>query len=246
MLCSNDITGFKEFGYQTSSGVYSYSQNNNLNILIGIRNSKSILINNITPSHREVHYIDLFNYIIEKSTILQDTYKDTYFTLLGRQGEDWVKIVPDVDYPEAVIEFTGSEKTIHYVRIDNHSIVSKNGVIVVFGSKPISDFHDPNLILRISKMNQIERKGEGVRLRHIPFGIRYYFSEKDMDMIEVDKNMDIKGLIIFESFSPEERKRKRFAEIRDELIERTHTPERYFDWCLDIEEKDRISKYFKI
>ena len=74
MLCSNDITGFKEFGYQTSSGVYAYSQNNNLNILIGIRNSKSILINNITSLHREVHYIDLFNYIIEKSTICDNSY----------------------------------------------------------------------------------------------------------------------------------------------------------------------------
>ena len=51
---------------------------------------------------------------------------------------------------------------------------------------------------------------------------------------------------IFESYSPQKRRKIWFETIRDELIEKSHEPSRYYKWCLDIEDMFRIAKLFII
>jgi hypothetical protein len=98
-------------------------------------------------------------------------------------------------------------------------------------------------------------------IRHIPFDVKFYYSPLDKEIIRFEdsdiQSEDRKYIInsqkdklyldticIFESFSPEKRKQMMFKIIYDELIQTSHIPNRYYDWCLDSEDQLRISKLF--
>jgi hypothetical protein len=175
---------------------------------------------------------------------------------------------PNVNYTEIIIK-----KDVHYARVEGDRVMTKEGVLVGFPKniQTHMDIHDPHMIL---KNGQLSRSNRKFIIRHVPYGVQYHYSLIDQnimivrkeDIIHSDKGsksasveecgpylIDSRGehvmlssIELFEVFSPEERKRQNFEKIREELIEKTHEPRRFVDWCLDEEDRSRISSTFII
>jgi len=288
MFYATDIREFSEFGFITDSRCYPYNQRTNQIIRESIvRDQARIMSHYFGPLHQEVQEIDLQTYIIEKSMILQYDQTETFYGLLGKRGDDWIRLVPDLEYTEIVIEYMETKrddpnvnyteiiikKHVHYARVEGDRIMTKEGVLVGFPKNIQThiDIHDPHMILQNGQLSRSNRK---FIIRHVPFGVQYYYSPIDQNIMIVRKEdiihsekgsksasteecgsylIDSRGehvmlssIQLFEVFSPEERKRQNFEKIREELIEKTHEPYRVFNWCYDEEDRSRISKNFII
>lgn len=288
MIYDTDIRKFTEFGFITESRCYPYNERTNQIIRESIvRDQTRVMSHYFGPLHQEVQEIDLQTYIIEKSMILQYDQTETFYGLLGKRGDDWVRLVPDLEYTEMVIEYIDTKrddpnvnyteiiikKHVHYARVEGDRIMTKDGVLVGFPKNIQThiDIHDTHMILKNAQLSRSNRK---FIIRHVPYGVQYYYSPMDQNIMIVRKEdiihsekgsksasteqcgsylIDSRGehvmlssIQLFEVFSPEERKRQNFEKIREELIEKTHEPCRVFNWCYDEEDRSRISSAFII
>jgi hypothetical protein len=260
-MYTSDITGIVQFGIQTTHGFFPYTDRLNNIILNGIReNVQKITLTCITPYHREVHMVDIKNFIVERMYLLDgDTNnKERFYGLIGKRNEQWVRIVPDIEYPEFAIEYIGNEPYAHYFRIEAAMAVTNQGVVVMYSDNSQEVLFTVHELVKIGKMERCYRQ---LNIRHVPFDVKFYYSPADKNIMRFE-NSDIQSedrkyiinsqkdkiyldtIRIFESFSPETRKRMLFQTIYDELIQTTHIPNRYYDWCLDTEDRLRISKLF--
>jgi hypothetical protein len=261
----SDITGIIQFGFQNKQGCFPYSDRLNQIILDTISDPSipTIIISCISPHHREIQRVNLKQYTVERvslSLLDDDNYdKERFYGLIGKQGEDWVRIVPDIEYPDFTVEYIGVEPYVHYFRTEDSMAITKEGIVMMCNYTSSEVLFTINEILTIGKMAPHYRK---MTIRHILFDVKFYYSPIDKDIIRFDNSNiqceeDRKYIInpqkdkiyldtirIFESFSPETRKQMMFKMIYDELIQTSHIPYRYYDWCLDTEDQLRISKLF--
>ena len=188
--------------------------------------------------------------------------KERFYDLMGKQGKDWVRIVPDLEFPEFIVEYIGVEPYVHYFRAEASMAITKEGIVTMYNDMSSEILFTINEIITIGKMEPHYRK---MTIRHIPFDVKFYYSSEDKDIVRFEnsdiqteedrkfiyranskENIYLDTIKVFVSFSPEERKKIIFNTIRDELIEKSYEPSRHFRWCLDEEEKMRISSLFII
>jgi hypothetical protein len=262
MFFTNDISNITQFGIQTPQGCFPYSDRLNQIILESIReNIKKVTITCISAYHREVHLVDTRNFIVERIHILDGDMnnKERFYGLIGKQSEKWVRIVPDIEYPEFAIEYFRNEEYVHYFRIEAAMAVTNEGVLVMYSDISKDVLFIVNELIKIGKM---EKRYREMNIRHVPFDVKFYYSVVDKDIVRFEQSdihteEDIKYILnskndkiyldtirVFESFSPETRKRIFFKTIYDELIQKSYEPSRYYNWCLDTEDRFRISKLF--
>lgn len=262
-MYTSDIHSVTQFGFQTYKGCFPYSNRLNEIILQSVReNTPSINITCISSFHREIQIIDLKNYIVERTSVLDDFVdtKQRYYNLIGKVDHHWVTIVPNIEYPEFVVEFIKNQRIVRYFRIEGAMAVTQDGVIIIYNDNNCEILFTVNEIIKIGKSELIRK----MNIRYIPFDMKFYYSPSDKDIVtftqtniltDLESNnlfiynskqnkVFLNTIKIFESFSPEKRKKILFETIQPELISRSHDPYRYFNWCLDEEDKLRIEKIF--
>ena len=258
-----------QFGFQNKQGCFPYSDRLNQIILDTISDPSipTITISCISQHHREIQRVNLKQYIVERINLLDydnydKYYEERFYGLTGKKGEDWVRIVPDIEYPEFTVEYIGVEPYVHYFRTEANMAITKEGIITMYNDTSNEILFTINEIITIGKMEPRHRK---MTIRHIPFDVKFYYSLADKDIVrfedsDIQSELDRKFIYrdnskekiyldtiqVYVSFSPEERKKIIFETIRDELIQKSYEPSRYYNWCLDEEEKIRISSLFII
>jgi hypothetical protein len=279
-MYTSKTAGITQFGFQDKRGYFPYSDRLNQIILDTISDPSipTIIISCISPHHREIQRVNLKQYTVERvslSLLDDDNYdKERFYGLIGKQGEDWVRIVPDIEYPDFTVEYIGVEPYVHYFRTEDSMAITKDGILVMYSDEILFTINE---ILTIGKMAPHYRK---MIIRHIPFGVKFYYSpsdkeikqfeDSDIQSEENDKNpcsgsfqrkeeenrkfiyrdssnkekIYLNTIKVFVSFSPETRKKIIFEKIYDELIQKSYEPTRYYNWCLDEEDRLRISKLF--
>ena len=265
-MYSNDIKSFREFGFTCKDKTFPYSESINLAIVEAIHHNQTRMTTYFFgPIHQEVQHIDFRTYLVEKSMTMQYDQNESFYGLSGKKGDEWFQIVPDIEYPEFVVEYTNNDKIVHSCRAEGIRMMTKTGVLVIRPKEnfiKIQDMHDPTTIRRMGQLCESNRRST---IHHIPFGVQYYYSKKNNIFVSIRKEdihlveergpyiIDSDGekimlasIELFEVFSPEERKRESFNQIRGELIEKSHHPDRFVDWCLDEEDRSRISRFFII
>jgi hypothetical protein len=266
-MYTSNISNITQFGFQNKQGCFPYSDRLNQIILDTISDPSipTTIISCISPHHREIQRVNLKQYTVERvslSLLEDDNYdKERFYGLIGKQGEDWVRIVPDIEYPDFTVEYIGVEPYVHYFRTEDSMAITKEGIVMMCNYTSSEVLFTINEILTIGKMAPHYRK---MKIRHIPFDVKFYYSPADKEIIkfedcDIESEGDRKYIInsqkdkiyldtirIFESFSPETRKHILFQTIYDELIQTSHRPNRYYDWCLDVHDQLRISKLFII
>jgi hypothetical protein len=267
MSAQATFSGITKFGFQNKQGCFPYSDRLNQIILDTISDPSipTITITCISSHHREIQRVNLKQYIVERINILDDDIYDKYYEqrfygLTGKKGEDWVRIVPDIEYPEFTVEYIGVEAYVHYFRGEAGMAITREGVVTMYNHMSIEILFTINEISTIGKMEPRHRK---MTIRHIPFDVKFYYSSKDKEIVrfedsDIQSEFDRKFIYkdsskekiyldtikVFVSFSPEERKKIVFESIRNELIQKSYEPSRYYNWCLDEDEKTRISSLF--
>jgi hypothetical protein len=264
-MYTSNISNITQFGFKSQSGCFPYSDRLNQTIINAINdpNIPSPIVMCISQNHREMQRVNLKKYIVECTNLL-DGYsydKERFYGLIGKQGEDWVRIVPDIEYPEFAVEYIGNEQFVHYFREEASMAITKEGIIIMYSNIIDGILFTVQELVKIGKMEPCYRK---MIIRHILFDVKFYYSPADKEIIKFeDSDIESEGdrkfiyrdssnrekiyidtIRIFESFSPETRKQIMFKMIYDELIQTSHIPNRYYDWCLDTEEQLRISKLF--
>jgi hypothetical protein len=264
-MYTSNISNITQFGFKSQSGCFLYSDRLNQTIITTIndQNISSITITFISQNHREIQRIDMKNYIVERIKLLDDDNYNTerFYGLIGKQGEDWVRILPDIEYPEFAVEYIGNEQFVHYFREEANMAITKEGIIIMYSNIIDGILFTVQELVKIGKLEPCYRK---MIIRHILFDVKFYYSPADKEIIRFEDS-DIQSeedrkfiyrdssnkekiyldtICIFESFSPEKRKQMMFKIIYDELIQTSHRPNRYYDWCLDSEDQLRISKLF--
>ena len=138
--------------------------------------------------------------------------------------------------------------------------ITREGIVTMYNNTSNEILFTINEIVTIGKMEPRHRK---MTIRHIPFDLKFYYSSKDKEIVRFeDSDIQIESdrkfiyrdsskekiyldtIKVFVSFSPEERKKIIFETIRHELIQKSYEPSRYYNWCLDEDEKTRISSLF--
>jgi len=264
-MYTSNISNITQFGFKSQRGHFPYSDRLNRLILdtISDPNIHSITITCISTHHREIQRIDLKQYILERIRLLDDDMSDTerFYGLIGKQGEDWVRIVPNIEYPEFTVEYIGVEPYVHYFRAEASMAITKEGIIIMYSNIIDEILFTINEIRTIGKMEPRHRK---ITIRHIPFDVKFYYSSEDKDIVRFEdsdiqteedrkfiyrdtsnrEKVYLDTIKVFVSFSPEKRKKIIFETIRDELIEKSYEPNRHYHWCLDEDDKKRISSLF--
>jgi hypothetical protein len=136
--------------------------------------------------------------------------------------------------------------------------VTNEGVLVMYSDNSKEVLFTVSELIRIGKM---ERHYRQINIRHVPFDVKFYYSPVDKDIVRFEQSdihtenkkyilnskndkIYLDTIRVFESFSPKTRKRIFFQTIYDELIQKSYEPSRYYNWCLDTEDRFRISKLF--
>ena len=264
-MYTSNISNITQFGFKSQSGCFPYSDRLNQTILNAISESNipSPIVMCISQNHREIQRVNLKQYTVECTNLL-DGYsydKERFYGLIGKQGEEWVRIVPDIEYPEFTVEYIGAEPYVHYFREEASMAITKEGILVMYSDIFDGILFTVNEIRTIGKLEPCYRK---MIIRHIPFDVKFYYSHSDKDIVRFEdsdiqteedrkfiyrdtsnrEKVYLDTIKVFVSFSPEERKKIIFETIRDELIEKSYEPSRHFRWCLDEDDKKRISSLF--
>lgn len=263
-MYTSDISNITQFAFKSQTGCFPYSDRLNRLILDTINdpNIPSITITCISTHHREIQRVNLKQYTLERVRLLDDDMndKERFYDLMGKQGKDWVRIVPDIEYPEFTVEYIGVEPYVHYFRTEANMAITKEGIITMYNDISNEILFTINEIITIGKMEPRHRK---MTIRHIPFDVKFYYSSDDKYIVRFEdsdiqteedrkfiyranskEKIYLDTIKVFVSFSPEERKKIIFNTIRDELIQKSHEPSRHYRWCLDEDDKKRISSLF--
>jgi hypothetical protein len=107
----------------------------------------------------------------------------------------------DFPHPIVISKNITTPDTILFGRIENNTMVTKDGVIVVHFLKNDYidiDIHDPQLILEISNMSMSERFIKGYNIIMVPYGKYYYFDNCRFDYIDCSEIKMIKKPILKE------------------------------------------------